>query len=122
VPPFGTRDHLLREIDADANRRLERREEVTASAPDLEDAGAGRNQKPIDVSETSLVVPAPAGPRVETARDRIPMRLALATISPRGIVHAAIASSGWCGSGRHDVCCRDAVPAGQAMISMRTSK
>src|SRR5262249_6426557 len=122
VPPFGPRDHLLRKIEADANRRSERREEVPPSAPDLEDAGADRNEELIDVSETPLVVPAPPGPRVETARESIPMRLALAAIPPRGSVDGAIAGSAWRGRWRHDVGCRHAAPAGPAMISMRTSK
>ncbi len=55
-------DAHRREVDADADRRLQRREQIAVGASHFEHALPGRDQKAIDVLEAPVVRPRRAAP------------------------------------------------------------
>lgn len=48
--------HLRRKIDSDADRWVERRDQISFAAPELENALSRLNQKPINLAESAMII------------------------------------------------------------------
>ncbi len=82
----GARDHFRGEVDSHSRRGLERREEVSRSASQLENPPPGRNHAPVDLLEPAVVPAAEPRALLAFTRHLVPVRPTPVPVRDSGVV------------------------------------